>query len=90
MRAASWRIRASAMPILDFNLFFLGFKSDNLKLDGDYDRTVFDFPNAVSAAQAMLTGGDYFELFDFEGPFFMAPLRTEPLGGCRRCLGMSA
>lgn len=65
--------------ILDFNLFFLGFKSDNLKLNGEYDRTVFDFPNAVSAARAMLTGGDYFELFDFEGPFFMAPLRTEAL-----------
>ena len=65
--------------ILDFNLFFLGFKSDNLKVDGEYDRAVFDFPNAVSAAQAMLSGGDYFRLFDFEGPFFMAPLRTEAL-----------
>jgi hypothetical protein len=65
--------------ILDFNLFFLGFKSDSLKVDGEYDRAVFDFPNAVSAAQAMLSGGDYFRLFDFEGPFFMAPLRTEAL-----------
>lgn len=65
--------------ILDFNLFFLGFKSDSIKLDGEYDRAVFDFPNAVGAAQAMLSGGDYFKLFDFEGPFFMAPLRTEAL-----------
>jgi len=66
--------------ILDFNLFFLGFKSDVLKADGIYDRTVFDFPNAVTAAQALLRGGDYHKLFDFEGSFFMAPLRTEPLG----------
>ena len=65
--------------ILDFNLFFLGFKSDRLKTDGAYDRTVFDFPNAVAAAQALLSGGDYFTLFDLEGPYFMAPLRSEPL-----------
>ena len=64
--------------ILDFNLFFLGFKSDRLKTDGVYDRTVFDFPNAVAAAQALLSGGDYFTLFDLEGPYFMAPLRSEP------------
>src|SRR5262245_2543244 len=64
--------------ILDFNLFYLGFKSDHLKSGGAYDRTVFDFPNAVAAAQALLTGGDYFALFDLEGPFYMAPLRSEP------------
>lgn len=64
--------------ILDFNLFFLGFKSDHLKTDGAYDRTVFDFPNAVAAAQSLLSGGDYFKLFDLEGPYFMAPLRNEP------------
>ena len=65
--------------ILDFNLFFLGFKSDHLKSGGAYDRSVFDFPNAVAAAQSLLTGGDYFALFDLEGPYFMAPLRSEPL-----------
>ena len=64
--------------VLDFNLFFLGFKSDHLKADGVYDRTVFDFPNAVAAAQSLLSGGDYFALFDLEGPYFMAPLRSEP------------
>jgi hypothetical protein len=65
--------------ILDFNLFFLGFKSDQLKNGSIYDRTVFDFPNAVAAAQALLKDGDYFQLFDLEGPFYMAPLRSEPL-----------
>jgi hypothetical protein len=65
--------------VLDFNLYFLGFKSDLLKSGGAYDRTVFDFPNAVAAAQALLKDGDYFKLFDLEGPFYMAPLRSEPL-----------
>jgi len=65
--------------MLDFNLFFLGFKSDQLKNGSAYDRTVFDFPNAVAAAQALLKDGDYFQLFDLEGPFYMAPLRSEPL-----------
>ena len=65
--------------ILDFNMFFLGFKADTLKSDGRYRSTAFDFANAVAAAQALLKGGDYFKLFDIEGPFYMAPLRAEPL-----------
>jgi len=65
--------------ILDFNMYFLGFKADSLKADGVYSRTAFDFSNAVSAAQALLTGGDYFKLFDFQGPYFMPPLRATPL-----------
>jgi hypothetical protein len=66
--------------ILDFNLFFLGFKIDVLKSDGAYDRTAFDFANAVASAQAMLKGGDYLALFDLESPYyFMPPLRTAPV-----------
>jgi hypothetical protein len=64
--------------ILDFNMYFLGFKTDDLKDDGAYKRTAFDFSNAVAAAQALLTGGDYLKLFDLEGPFFMPPLPTVP------------
>jgi hypothetical protein len=63
--------------MLDFNMYFLGFKIDSVKIDGTYVDNAFDFPNAVSAAQAMMTGGDYFSLFDLEGPFFMAPLSME-------------
>ncbi len=63
--------------ILDFNMFFLGFKIDSLKSDGAYKRNAFDFPNAVAAAQALLTGGDYLKLFDLKGPFYMAPLPQE-------------
>jgi len=60
--------------ILDFNMYFLGFKVDDLKDDGVYKRAAFDFSNAVTAAQALLTGGDYLKLFELEGPFFMPPL----------------
>ena len=65
--------------ILDFNLFFLGFKPDNLRNDGGYDRSAFDFPNAIASAQAILRGGDYLTLFDLRGPYYMAPLRSVPL-----------
>jgi mono/diheme cytochrome c family protein len=64
--------------ILDFNLYFLGFKPDRLKAHGVYTRDAFDFSNAIAAAQALLEGGDYLKLLDFEGPFYMAPLRTVP------------
>jgi len=64
--------------ILDFNMYFLGFKVDDLKEDGVYKRNAFDFSNAVAAAQAVLTGGDYLKLFDLEGPFFMPPLPLIP------------
>lgn len=63
--------------ILDFNMYFLGFKIDTVKIDGTYVDNAFDFPNAVSAAQAMLNGGDYLSLFDLDGPFYMAPLSME-------------
>ncbi|HYC66006.1 MAG TPA: hypothetical protein VEC14_14850 [Reyranellaceae bacterium] len=66
--------------ILDFNLFFLGFKIDTLKVDSVYDRTAFDFPNAVVSAQAMMKGGDYLALFDLDSrAYFMPPLRTTPV-----------
>jgi hypothetical protein len=64
--------------ILDFNMFYLGFKVDQLKENGVYKRNAFDFSNAVAATQAMLTGGDYLKLFDLEGPFFMPPLPLMP------------
>src|SRR5262249_22459192 len=50
--------------ILDFNMYYLGFKVDDLRDNGAYRRNAFDFSNAVAAAQALLTGGDYLKLFD--------------------------
>ena len=60
--------------ILDFNMYYLGFKVDDLRDSGVYRHNAFDFSNAVAAAQALLTGGDYLKLFDLEGPFFLPPL----------------
>ena len=62
---------------LDFNMFFLGFKTNTLKIDGSYARPAFDFANAVSSARALMSGGDYLKLFDLEGEFYMAPLQVE-------------
>jgi hypothetical protein len=64
--------------ILDFNMYFLGFKADDIKTDGLYNNYAFDFANAIAASQALLNDGDYFKLFDLEGDFFMAPLRRFP------------
>src|SRR5262245_1421119 len=43
--------------ILDFNMYFLGFKTDDLKDDDFYKRAAFDFSNSVAADRALLTGG---------------------------------
>jgi hypothetical protein len=64
--------------VLDFNMYFMGFKADDIKTDGAYNSHAFDFANAISASQALLSDGDYFKLFDLEGSLFMAPLRAEP------------
>jgi hypothetical protein len=64
--------------ILDFNMYFLGFKLDWLKSGGIYRRAAFDFSNAVASAQALLKDGDYLKLFDLEGPYYLPPLPTVP------------
>lgn len=64
--------------VLDFNMYFLGFKIDNLKEDGLYTHSAFDFPNAITSAKALLAGGDYLTLFDLEGEYYPAPLSITP------------
>lgn len=64
--------------MLDFNMYFLGFKADSVKIDGAYRHSAFDFPNAISSARALLVNGDYLKLFDLDGDFYMAPLTTAP------------
>lgn len=64
--------------VLDFNLFMLGFKPDRLRSGSGYERTAFDFSNAIASAQAVLAGGDYLKLFDLRGPLYLAPLSDEP------------
>ena len=66
--------------ILDFNIYFLGFRVDSLKSNGAFNSNAFDFHNAISSARAMVQEGDYLKLFDLEGEFYMEPLRAEPHG----------
>jgi hypothetical protein len=64
--------------VLDFNMYFLGFKVDNLKVDGEFVHAAFDFSNAITSAKQLLAGGDYLTLFDLEGDYYMAPLSVSP------------
>ncbi|NJM34651.1 MAG: hypothetical protein HC850_08005 [Rhodomicrobium sp.] len=64
--------------VLDFNMYFLGFKVDGLKVDGVYSHNAYDFANAIGSAKAVLDGGDYLKLFDLEGDYYMAPLTMVP------------
>jgi hypothetical protein len=64
--------------VLDFNMFFMGFKIDSLKVDGAYLSSAFDFANAISSAKELLDDGDYLKLFDLEGDYYMAPLTMTP------------
>ena len=64
--------------VLDFNMFFMGFKIDSLKVDGVYSSSAFDFANAISSAKALQGNGDYLKLFDLEGDYYFAPLTMTP------------
>lgn len=67
-----------ADAVLDFNLYFLGYKVDQLKSDGGYVFEAFDFSNAVRSAKAIGTDGDYLTLLDLEGDYYMPPLSETP------------
>ena len=64
--------------VLDFNMFFMGFKIDSLKVDGVYASSAFDFANAINSAKALQDDGDYLKLFDLEGDYYLAPLTMTP------------
>lgn len=61
--------------VLDFNLFFLGFKPTEVTVAGSqrYATAAYDFPQAISAAQAVAQSGDYFTLFNLKQPYFSPP-----------------
>ncbi len=65
--------------VLDFNLYFLGFKVNQLtnKSLQRYHRAAFTFPQAIHAAQEVGTNGDYLSLFDLEQPVYARPF-VEP------------
>lgn len=64
--------------VLDFNMYFMGFKVDSLKVDGIYVHSAFDFSNAVTSAKELLDDGDYLKLLDLEGDYYLAPLTMTP------------
>jgi hypothetical protein len=64
--------------VLDFNMYFLGFKVDALTSDGEYVDAAYDFSNAISSAKALLADGDYLRLFDLDGDYYMPPLSVAP------------
>ncbi len=64
--------------VLDFNMFFLGYKVDQLRQDGAYVFEAHDFANAVNAAKAVLNDGDFLTLFDLEGSYYLPPLSPAP------------
>lgn len=61
--------------VLDFNLFFLGFKPTEVQISGIqyYASAAYDFPQALTAAKAVADGGDYFTLFDLQQASYLPP-----------------
>lgn len=67
--------------VFDFNLYFLGFKSPNLKFPAGKAREIFSghkgkFSNAITSALEVAKDGDYLSLFDFKQPIYAEPLVT--------------
>jgi mono/diheme cytochrome c family protein len=62
--------------VLDFDLYFLGAKPDQVTDDAHkaYNAAIFDYPQAISAAQAVLGGGDFLKLLDYDQPVFVGAL----------------
>ena len=60
--------------VLDFNLYFLGFKRDSLKdPSGMLAPGLYDFPQAINSAKNVLECGDYFSLFELRQPIYIFP-----------------
>lgn len=69
--------------VLDFNLYFLGFKSDKIsypdisipslitQFQGAF---VVDFFHAITGAKEIARGGDYFKMFEYQQPTYARPL----------------
>lgn len=69
------RDRRFGDSVLAFNLYYLGRAIDRVKTNAPtggykYDPIVFQFPQALAAAQAVVTGGNYFDLFSARPPIF--------------------
>lgn len=60
---------AFGLTVLDFNIYFLGFKSGKTDLSW-----AARFPSATSSAIEVLKGGDFFKLFDYEQNYYLFPV----------------
>ncbi len=67
--------------VLDFNLYFLGFKPTQILSTGPerYHVSAYMFPQAITAAKAVASGGDYLKLFDLRQPNYLAPFSEPPI-----------
>lgn len=62
--------------VLDFNLYFLGFKRDRLRDDmGMLTQGTFDFSQAINSAIKTLQCGDYEALLQLDQKLFAPPLK---------------
>ncbi len=65
------------LTLLDFNLYFLGYKGDSLfdlYDSSSFDSGLIDFPNAIESVKEYAEGGDYFKFFDFRHPLYVTKL----------------
>lgn len=69
---------AFLLTLLDFNMFFFGYKVDSLfspgTEDSAFDSRVFDLPAAINSVLAYSAGGDYLKLLDYQQAVFVEPL----------------
>lgn len=68
-----------ADTVLDFNMYFLGFKANQLKKeDGTYNdnfvSSVYGSPSAITSAKNIIKNGDYLSLLDLYHPVYVSPL----------------
>ncbi|WP_394831583.1 hypothetical protein LVJ94_34225 [Pendulispora rubella] len=68
--------------MLAFNLYYLSRPAEQLKEPSPadparsvYSSSVYAMPQAISGARAMVTGGDYFNIYSAAQPFFISPMR---------------
>ncbi len=64
--------------VVEFNLSYLGFKSDYLLYPGQSLLSRFfskvEFPSAISSASEIMKNGDYFKIFNLKQPMYATPL----------------
>lgn len=59
--------------VIDFNMYFLGFRADQIKNGGTYVSDVSFFPTAIESARQVTTGsGDYLALFNAKSVTYLS------------------